>query len=232
MVDEDLDRLNALAERLNHRFGRPRVLRQALTHASRLNRGRRADSYERLEFLGDRVLSLVVAELLFARFTNEREGDIARRHAALVKGETLAKVAADIGLGDYLLLSPGEAEAGGRDNPAILADVCEAVIAALYLDGGLAAARGFIERHWRPLIEAAGLPPRDAKTALQEWAQSRALPLPSYREIGREGPDHDPVFTVEVTVHGQPPVSGCGPSKRAAEQAAATSLLRVLGQRP
>ncbi len=232
MAPEDQDRLDALAARLDHRFGRPRLLRQALTHASRLDRGRHGDSYERLEFLGDRVLSLVVAELLFHRFTDEREGDIARRHAALVKRETLAQVAAEVGLGDHLLLSAGEADAGGRDNPAILADVCEAVIAALYLDGGLAAARGFIERHWWPLIEAAPHPPLDPKTALQEWAQGRALPLPSYRETGREGPDHDPVFTIEVAVEGQPTSSGSGPSKRAAEQVAAAGLLRALGERP
>ena len=137
-----------------------------------------------------------------------------------------------IDLGAAILLSRGEAETGGRENPAILADVCEAVIAALYFDGGLACARGFIERHWRPRIEAAARPPMDAKTTLQEWAQGRSLPRPSYREVGREGPDHGPVFTVEVTVVGHPPLRGTGASKRAGEQTAAARLLRTLGQWP
>ncbi len=232
MSPEDPGRLDALSARLGHRFDRPALLRQALTHASGLARGHHGDSYERLEFLGDRVLSLVVAELLFDRFSHEREGEIARRHSALVRREALAEVAAGIDLGAAILLSRGEAETGGRENPAILADVCEAVIAALYLDGGLACARGFIERHWRPRIEAAARPPMDAKTTLQEWAQGRSLPLPSYREVGREGPDHGPVFTVEVTVVGQAPLRATGASKRAGEQAAAARLLRALGQWP
>lgn len=232
MSQEDPGRLDALSARLGHRFDRPALLRQALTHASGLPRGRHGDSYERLEFLGDRVLSLVVAELLIDRFPLEREGEIARRHSALVRREALAEVAAGIDLGAAILLSRGEAETGGRENPAILADVCEAVIAALYFDGGLACARGFIERHWRPRIEAAARPPMDAKTTLQEWAQGRSLPLPSYREVGREGPDHGPVFTVEVTVVGHPPLRGTGASKRAGEQAAAARLLRTLGQWP
>lgn len=232
MQREDPGRLDALSARLGHRFDRPALLRQALTHASGLARGRHGDSYERLEFLGDRVLSLVVAELLFDGFPDEREGEIARRHSDLVRREALAEVAAGIDLGAAILLSRGEAETGGRENPAILADVCEAVIAALYLDGGLACARGFIERHWRPRIDAAARPPMDAKTTLQEWAQGRSLPLPSYREIGRQGPDHAPVFTVEVAVAGHAPVRGTGASKRAGEQAAAAWLLRTLGQWP
>ena len=232
MHQEDPGRLDALSARLDHRFDRPALLRQALTHASGVARGRHGDSYERLEFLGDRVLSLVVAELLIDGFPDEREGEIARRHAALVRRETLAEVAAGIDLGAAILLSRGEAEAGGRENPAILADVCEAVIAALYIDGGLACARGFIERHWQPRIDAEARPPMDAKTTLQEWAQGRSLPLPSYRETGREGPDHGPVFTVEVAVVGQASVGGTGASKRAAEQAAAARLLRTLGRWP
>jgi len=232
MRHEEPERLDALSVRLGHRFGRPALLRQALTHASGLARGRHGDSYERLEFLGDRVLSLVVAELLFDRFPDEREGEIARRHAALVRREALAEVAAGIDLGAAIRLSRGEAEAGGRDNPAILADACEAVIAALYLDGGLDSARRFIEGHWRPRIEATARPPIDAKTTLQEWAQARSLPLPSYQEIGREGPDHEPLFTIEVSVDGHPPVRASGASKRAAEQAAAARLLHGLGEWP
>jgi ribonuclease-3 len=222
--------LEALAGRLGHRFEQPRLLRRALTHTSARTPSRQAHNYERLEFLGDRVLSLVVADLLLARFPDEREGDIARRHAALVRRAALAEVAAALRLGDHVVLSRGEAETGGRDNPAILADVCEAVIAALYLDGGLPIAARFIERHWGPLIEAAPHPPQDPKTALQEWAQARGLALPQYREIGRKGPDHGPLFTVEVTVEGQPPGCATGPSKRTAEQAAAAVLLSRIGE--
>lgn len=232
MQQAEPGRLDALSARLGHRFDRPALLRQALTHASGVARGRHGDSYERLEFLGDRVLSLVVAELLIEGFPDEREGEIARRHAALVRREALAEVAAGIDLGAAILLSRGEAEAGGHRNPAILADVCEAVIAALYIDGGLECARGFIERHWRPRIDAEARPPMDAKTTLQEWAQGRSLPLPSYRETGRQGPDHGPVFTVEVAVVGQASVRGTGASKREAQQAAAARLLRTLGLWP
>ncbi|HLB80514.1 MAG TPA: putative dsRNA-binding protein, partial [Dongiaceae bacterium] len=133
-----------------------------------------------------------------------------------------------VGLGDHLVLSRGEAEGGGRDNPSLLADACEAVIGALYLDGGLAPAARFIGRYWRPLMEAEARPPQDAKTALQEWAQGLGLPLPVYDTVAREGPPHAPLFAVELRVEGQPPVVGRGRSKRAAERAAAAALLACL----
>jgi len=223
------DSLDAL---LGHRFGRPELAHEALIHSSAAqgSSGRPA-SYERLEFLGDRVLGLVVAHLLFERFAGESEGHLARRHAELVRKETLARVAAEIGLGRHIRLSRGEAEAGGRDNPAILADVCEAVIAALFLDGGFEAAAAFVRRHWAALIEEDLTPPKDAKTALQEWAQGRGLDLPAYREVDREGPPHAPLFRVEVSIAGEAPEVASGPSKRAAEQAAAGALLARLEDR-
>ncbi len=217
----------ALAELLRHRFKSPELLRQALTHSSAAS-GRGAADYQRLEFLGDRVLGLIVSDLLYKRFTAEAEGDLARRLASLVRRETLAEVAAGLGLGRFIVLAKAEAEAGERDNPALLADACEAIIGALYLDGGLEAARGFIEPLWTPLLEAEPRPPQDAKTALQEWAQGRGLPLPEYREVGREGPAHQPLFTVEVSVRDRSPALGEGRSKRLAEQAAAEALLGTL----
>lgn len=218
-----------LADRLGYSFSKPERLQTALTHSSTLSHDRGgSDSYERLEFLGDRVLGLVVADLLLARFAQESEGAIAKRFALLVSQQVLAGVARDIGLGEFVRLSPGEDDSGGRDNPAILSDVMEAVIAALYRDGGLEAARVFIEPRWLPLIEADHSPPREPKTALQEWAQGRGLPLPSYRQISREGPDHEPVFTVEVAVEGEGSSEGTGRSKRLAEQAAAERLLARL----
>ncbi len=217
----------ALAARLGHDFARCDLLAEALTHPSAASR--RHHSYERLEFLGDRVLGLVVADMLIGAFPGAPEGDLALRHAALVRREALSAVAGEIGLGDHLRLAPGEAEAGIRDNAAIQADAMEAVIAALYLDGGLEAARRFIARYWaRPMAEATH-PPRDAKTALQEWAQGRGLPLPHYWEQARSGPPHGPTFTVEVRLAGKRPVRATGASKRAAEQAAAEEMLRCLG---
>lgn len=221
-----LGRLTAL---LGHHFHDAALLRRALTHASAV-RGAGAPplSYERLEFLGDRVLGLIIARLLFSRFPEEAEGDLARRLAALVRKDTLADVAGKLELGGYIDFGPGEQEGGGAENPSMLADACEAVIGALFLDGGLSAAEGFVVPYWTPYLEAEPAPPQDAKTALQEWAQARGLPLPGYHEIDREGPPHDPLFTVEVQVEGLPPATAQGRSKRAAERAAAELLLAGL----
>ncbi len=225
----DVD-LRELEEILGHRFARPMLLEHALTHGSIADKTQQ--TYERLEFLGDRVLGLIVADLLFHRFTREAEGALGKRFAALVSRSCLSEVAGNLGLGRFLRLSPGESESGGRENPSLLADACEAVIAALYLDGGLDAARRFIEPIWTPLLEASPRPPQDPKTALQEWAQGRALELPSYEVIDQSGPDHAPNFLVQVAVTGQEPETGEGKSKRMAERAAADRLLdrlRTLG---
>ncbi|MFN3461319.1 MAG: ribonuclease III family protein, partial [Oceanibaculum sp.] len=154
--------IETLAARLGHAFARPALLTEALTHLSATER--RSAAYERLEFLGDRVLGLIVAETLLERFPKEREGDIAKRHVALVRREALAQVARTIRLGEHLKLSRSEADAGGRDNDALLADAMEAVIAALYLDGGLEAARRFVLRAWEAQLAVSGRPPQDAKT--------------------------------------------------------------------
>ena len=221
--------LAVLTEALGHRFQDPTLLRQALTHQSATPGGDRGrPSYQRLEFLGDRVLGLLIAELLMTRYPREPEGDLARRLAHLVRRETLAQVADGIDLGRYLILAKAEAEAGAARNPALLADSCEAVIGALYLDGGLEVARRFVTGHWTAAMAAAPAPPQDAKTALQEWAQGRGLPLPHYRTVGREGPDHEPLFSVEVSVAGAAPAIGEGRSKRQAEQAAAEALLEAV----
>jgi ribonuclease-3 len=219
-------RLKDLSEVLGHSFARPELLDEALTHASATRK--RGRGYERLEFLGDRVLGLVIAHALLETFPKEREGDIAKRHARLVSREALVHVAQAIGLGAHIRLSKGEAEAGSRGSEAVLADVAEAVIAALYLDGGLEAARRFIGARWQPLIAADAAPPRDAKTRLQEWAQARGLGLPGYTEVSAKGPAHAPERVIEVRVPGHPPASGVGRSKREAEQTAARALLSKL----
>jgi ribonuclease-3 len=215
---------------LGHRISSEELLIRALTHTSiTTSRSDRGDSYERLEFLGDRVLGLVVAHYLFEFYSEENEGALSRRLTGLVRREALVRVAEKIELGRHIILSPGEEDSGGRTNPGILADICEALIAALYLDGGLPAAERFIRTHWTDLMKETITPPRDAKTELQEWAQGRGLPLPSYTEIHREGPAHAPTFSIQVSVNGESPVSAKGLSKRAAEQEAAGALLQQIG---
>jgi len=204
---------------LGHRFKDRGLLIRALSHSSVAG----PNSYERLEFLGDRVLGLVVAQLLLERFPAENEGEIGRRFAALVQSSTLAQVGADIGVERFARVSPGVL------NENIIADMVEALIAALYLDGGMARADAFVRRVFDPLVEQRSRPPRDAKTALQEWAQAQGFALPVYRDVGRRGPDHQPEFTVDVTLQEHEPARATGPSKRAAEQDAAAAMLARLG---
>jgi ribonuclease-3 len=212
-----------LTAALGHAFRDAGLLQRALTHSST----GKADN-EQLEFLGDRVLGFVVAEMLVTQFPSEREGDLALKLNALVRMETCARVAEAAGLDRHLILAPSEDRSGGRKKPAILGDVCEAVIAALYFDGGIKAARAFIVRYWQPLLTDVQGDLRDPKNVLQEWAQARALGTPSYRVAKREGPDHAPRFTVEVRIDTHEPAQGEGNSLRAAEQAAARALMKRL----
>ena len=220
----------ALEARIGHRFADPTLLATAFTHVSALKptrkRGdKRGDSYQRLEFLGDHVLGLVISDVLFRAFPKADEGELSRRLADLVRKETCAEIAVAIELGAAIKLGSSEANAGGRKRPAILADVCEALIGAVYLDGGYPAAEGLVERLWQVRIQAKAQPVRDSKTVLQEWAQARGLPTPAYREVARTGPDHSPVFCVAVQLPNFAPAEGSGRSKRAAEQAAAAAML-------
>lgn len=215
--------LQALSARLGHDFRTPELLLRAVTHAS-FSSATRPDN-QRLEFLGDRVLGLVMAEALLEADPLAAEGQLAPRYNALVRKETCADVARALDLGEALKLGRSEMMSGGRRKDALLGDAMEAVIAAVYLDGGFAAARQVVLRHWRARIAAVDADSRDAKTALQEWAQARGLPPPRYTELGRDGPDHQPVFTVEVCLEsGAAEVARAG-TKRQAEQAAAKSLL-------
>jgi len=214
---------------LSHRFENPALLIEALTHPSARQRNAASErGYERLEFLGDRVLGLIIAQLLWQRFPDDDEGALTRRHVTLVRRETLATVAREIGLGGFIVVSSGEDAAGVRQNTSVLADVCEALIAALYLDGGLAVAQRFVERYWERRVGAAQ-PLRDPKTALQEWAQARGLNLPSYTVVDTSGPPHRRRFTVTVSVSGAKSETASGTSKREAEAAAAAALLASLG---
>jgi ribonuclease-3 len=217
-------------ERVGYQFRNPALLEQALTHISALAGARnRAGSYQRLEFLGDHVLGLSVSDMLFRAFPKADEGEMSRRLADLVRKEACADVARAIELGEAIRLGTSEANAGGRSRTAILADVCEALIGAIFVDGGYVAASAFIERLWGPRMRAPARPLRDSKTALQEWAQARGLPTPAYREVERTGPDHDPEFRVMVELPDLRPAEGLGRSKRAAEQAAAAAMLTHAG---
>jgi ribonuclease III len=216
----------ALEERIGYRFKDTGLRDSALTHISALKGARnRAGSYQRLEFLGDHVLGLVISDALFRAFPKADEGELSRRLADLVRKETCAEIARNIELGAAIHLGSSEANAGGRKRPAILADVCEALIGAVYLDGGYAGAAALVERLWEARMQATAQPKRDPKTVLQEWAQGRGLPTPAYREVARTGPDHDPEFRVAVALPSFAPAEGSGRSKRAAEQAAAAAML-------
>ncbi|MBW7921343.1 MAG: ribonuclease III [Rubellimicrobium sp.] len=220
----------ALAERLGHDFADIDLLTRALTHGSATGAGR-ADN-QRLEFLGDRVLGLVMAEALLAADPDATEGQIAPRFNALVRRETCAAIAREIDLGAALRLGRSESTTGGRRKEALLADAMEAVIAAVYRDAGLPAARALILRLWGERIARVDPDARDAKTALQEWVQARGEPPPVYAETGRSGPDHQPLFTIEVRLASGARDAATAPSKRAAEQAAAAALLARLVEAP
>jgi len=217
----------ALEERLGYSFANRALLEQALTHVSAINSGRlRSESYQRLEFLGDRVLGLTVSEMLFAHFPKATEGEMSRRLAELVRLETCAEVAEEWGLSDWLRLGAGEASTGGARKAAILGDVCEALIGAVFLDGGYAPVRTLVEKGWAQRMQQPRRPLRDPKTALQEWVQARGKSPPVYREIERAGPAHKPEFTIAVDVEGFASIEARGASKRAGEQAAARAFMQ------
>jgi ribonuclease-3 len=215
-----------LESRIGYTFADKTILDRALTHISAAApKQGRGGSYQRLEFLGDHVLGLAVSDMLYRAFPKGDEGELSRRLADLVRRETCADVARALDLGAALRLGSSESNAGGRRRMATLADVCEALIGAVFVDGGYPAAAALIERLWRERMLTPVRPLRDPKTMLQEWAQGRGLPTPAYREVERKGPHHNPEFRVAVDVPALQPAEGVGRSKRAAEQAAAAAML-------
>lgn len=218
--------LVAFSHRLGHEFARPELLLRALTHSS-IGSATRPDN-QRLEFLGDRVLGLSMAEALFKADKSASEGQLAPRFNALVRKETCAAVAREIDLGAVLKLGRSEMMSGGRRKEALLGDAMEAVIAAVYLDAGFEVARALVLRLWGKRIDAVEEDARDAKTALQEWAQARGLPPPRYETLGREGPDHAPLFRIAVTLESGESEEAKAGAKRQAEQAAAKALMQRL----
>lgn len=210
---------------LGHTFADRAVLKWALTHVSAVGVAKRAQTYERLEFLGDRVLGLAISELLFERFPKAEEGEMSRRFADLVRKETCAEVARAWGVGPHLHLGPSEMRSGGRAKIAILGDACEALIGAVFIDAGYVAARDLVRRGFADRIVSLEPPTLDSKTILQEWAQGHGHPVPAYRELSRSGPDHKPEFVIAVRVGSYRECEARGASKRFAEQAAAQAFL-------
>ena len=227
VLGDHLSDLGSAEAILGHQFRDPNLLREALTHRSAAQGRRRGGSNERLEFMGDRVLGLLIAEWLAERFPREHEGDLGRRLAHLVSQPVLAAIAAGCGLPAVLAVAPGESRAGVRRRATVLADAMEAALGALYLDAGIAPARRFVRQAWEAAMLGQSAPPKDPKTALQEWAQARGHDLPAYQVVSREGPPHAPQFVVSVLV-GAASGSGAAGTKRAAEQAAASALLASL----
>lgn len=215
-----------LEQKLGYRFEDPALLARALTHSSAVSPSKRTEqSYQRLEFLGDRVLGLVVADMLSQKLPKANEGELSRTLNSLVRKETCAKVARRLGLGDFLKLGESEARTGGAEKDAILGDVCEAVIGAIYADGGLLPAFRFVAEMFGDNLDMKQARRADSKTALQEWAQGKGLEPPAYVETARSGPDHAPVFTISVSVKGFEAISATGTSKKLAEHQAAEKFL-------
>jgi len=220
----------AIEARIGHGFADPSLLTTAFTHVSALkSTKKRGDSYQRLEFLGDHVLGLIVSDMLYRAFPSADEGELSKRLADLVRKESCADVAKSLGLLDDIKLGAVGAGAGARLRKSVLGDVCEAVIGAVFLDGGYQAAAGFVERNWTERMRKPRRPLRDPKTVLQEWAQGKGLPTPVYREVERTGPHHDPQFRVAVDLPGLEPAEGIGGSKRAAEKVAASVMIEREG---
>lgn len=217
--------LDQLQDRLGYAFKDLSLLKLALTHASARAGVKPCEDNERLEFLGDRVLGLAVAELLTGHFSTAHEGELARWYNELVRAETCAEVAQSWDLGQFILMSGGEADSGGRKKKTILANACEALLGAIFIDAGYQPAAEIVQRFWSPFLADLDIAIGDAKSVLQEWAQGRRLALPRYLEVAREGPDHAPRFTAEVQIDGIAPERGQGANKRAAEQAAASAML-------
>jgi len=212
-----------LQEIIGYSFKDNDLLCVALTHSST-----GANNYERLEFLGDRVLGLIISSLLFEKFPEENEGDLAKRLAYLVQGETLAKLSKQIPLGDYIVMSESEFGAGGTKNDHILADVFESVLGAMYLDGGITACDSFIKRYWKNILTTMKEPPQHPKTEIQEWAQSKGIPLPIYKIIGQSGPDHAPIFEVKLVIKGYDSVIASGKSRAEAEKIVAEIFMKLV----
>lgn len=223
--------LSEIEKNIGYKFSNSHLLKEAVTHPSMNSRGQSksgAFNYERLEFLGDSILCTVISTYIFQKFPEENEGSLAKRREALVCGTTLTEISASLNLGQALIMTKGEQTTGGRVNKANLENVLEAVVGAIYLDGGLEVVQKFILKNWKDLVNKMAEPPKDAKTALQEILQADGLDLPKYSVVEQSGPSHAPIFTIEVSIDGYDPVTAKGNSKREAERDAAKIMLQQI----
>ncbi len=216
--------LTKLQDYIGYHFKDVHWLERAMTHSST----NEDYNYQRLEFLGDRVLGLVIADALFREFKSEREGGLAKRHTALIQGQTCAVVGLNHKLNDFIIMSGAEEESGGRINENIIADIVESMLGAIYIDGGYDVAQRIILKLWGDTITTLEKAPQDPKTELQEWVQARTIDLPIYEVIKKSGPDHAPIFTVELTIKGFKSIKAEGPSRRQAEKTVAENMLKIV----
>ncbi len=217
--------LDQLIEIINYNFSNRELLEEALTHPS-TSYVKKCKNYQRLEFLGDSILSAIIADMLFMKFPNENEGDLSKRHIELVKGKTLSHLAKAIGLGNYMLMSEGEKNNGGAQNLKNLENTMEALIGAIYVDSDFERTKEFVGKYWKTLMLSMEVPPDNAKSKLQEWTQSRNLGIPTYKVIKRTGPSHEPLFTIEISLEGFKAVVVTAKNKRSGEQLAAEIMLQ------
>jgi ribonuclease-3 len=223
--------VDKIEKALSYKFKDSNLLQEALTHPSiskMESEEKNFFNYERLEFLGDAVLGMVIAELLIKKYPNEKEGELAKRQAGLVGGEALTEIGNQLNIGRFIRMTQGEETMGGRDNSSNIENALEAIIGAIYMDSGFDSAKGFITKHWESLVENMKIPPKDPKTELQEWSQGRGLAIPEYKIVKTTGPSHSPFFEVKVTVEGLEPVVSEGHSKKEAEKNAARLLLEII----
>ncbi|MDG7055337.1 MAG: ribonuclease III [Wolbachia endosymbiont of Penenirmus auritus] len=221
---------NAISKIINYRFKNDAILEEALTHPSlnKRNSKNQTENYERLEFLGDSILNMIVSAILFKLFPEEREGALAKRKTDLVCGNTIANVAKEIELGDFILMNNSERCNGGKCNLKNLENALEALIGAIYIDGGFKNVERFVTQHWEKLAKDMLIPPQDPKTSLQEWTQKNKLPLPEYELTKQTGPAHNPEFTISIRIENYGEVSACASSKKVAEQKAAELMLEKI----
>lgn len=223
--------MEKIEEALSYNFKNHSLLEEALTHPSiskQHSEGKGYFNYERFEFLGDSVLGLVIAELLIHKFPDEKEGELAKRLAGLVRGDVVATVARKLNIGEFIRMTQGEEVMGGRDNESNVENTLEAIIGAIYIDSGIEGAREFICKHWEQIADEMKEPPKDPKTELQEWAQGRGLPIPEYKVVNTTGPSHNPHFEMSVKVEGLDIATAQGASKKKAEKEAAKQLLKII----
>ncbi|MBQ4875432.1 MAG: ribonuclease III [Rickettsiaceae bacterium H1] len=218
----------SLMDKIGYQFSNQEILKEALIHPSISYVKKYKNSYERLEFLGDTILSVIIAEMLFFQFPNEKEGDLSKRHIELVKGKTLAEVACKINLGEFIIMSQGEKNNNGASNKKNLEDAMEAIIGAIYIDGSFEQVKKVITKYWTPILLEMKSPPQNVKSSLQEWAQQNGLPKPEYRIIDQVGPSHSPIFSIEIFLQGFKPITVKAKSKSTGEQMAAKLMLESI----